>query len=351
MQNLVRLLALIVCLGSASLAAPQASAAAGKTIEVGNWSISAYTDDQTKRLDHCAANLNNGGSVTLIYSVNTRLAWGLGFSSPAWNFTKGDTFDIFLTIGDQDYPRLRAAATSSQIVEVQPNDQIALFEALRRRVQLQAHAGGLSFKFDLDGNGEVLSALLQCAAPQKMPAHNVKLISPLQAACTSRQCSPANEAAKRAEATEIAMNYFADSGIRGPQILAPNESPDLHGDLVWKAGPVTGAISVLTPDTFSRIDDIPSRIVASDAQACRGDFFAGTAIELAGQSRLDRVLTSCQSMPNSTSIFYFAIPRRQGGFYLFATLSSGIERFDSPPQAAQAVDASIRAVVSKSLPK
>src|SRR5712672_2883349 len=69
---MLRTIALVGCL-SGSLWAP-ASAAVTKTIQIGNWSIAAHADDQTRHLDHCSAKLTNAGGVTLTYSMSAQLS-------------------------------------------------------------------------------------------------------------------------------------------------------------------------------------------------------------------------------------------------------------------------------------
>jgi len=273
-------------------------------------------------------------------------AWGLGFSNPSWSFTRGDTFNLTLKFAAQEAVRQRATAVDGQVMELLPDDRVALFEKIRRRSQLLVTAGGLSFAFELSGNSEALAALLQCVAPPKPPARNVKLVNPLVVQCALPQCTAAADSERRGEAAQFAADLTGRIGIYGVQVVGGNESPQLRADALWKAGPLTGAVSIVG----GKMDEVAGKVLASDAQACRDDFFAGTAAEAIEGVRAMRILTSCAAA-QVTSIYYLVIPRPQGGLYLLATMSSSVERFNSPPPPAQEVDGAIRATVVKVLSK
>jgi hypothetical protein len=58
-----------------------------------------------------------------------------------------------------------------------------------------------------------------------------------------------------------------------------------------------------------------------------------------------RVFTSCKTGDRTLTIYYLALNRKQGGYYLFSTASSGSE------EPAKEADASIRQAVLNAIPK
>ncbi len=173
---------------------------------------------------------------------------------------------------------------------------------------------------------------------------------------TSQPPVPVNAAAHQAEATALAANILGQAGVAGFQILAPNNLPQgLHADAVWKAGPVIGTVSVVEADGKTKINDIPGILIGGDAQSCRGKFFSGSLPDETDQSPIARVFTSCQAPKATTSMYYIAVPRDQGGgFYLLAMMTNKAEQSKTEPPAeerAKEMENSIRQAVFKVLSK
>ena len=165
-----------------------------------------------------------------------------------------------------------------------------------------------------------------------------------------------NAAANRAEATALAANILGQAGVIGFQILAPNDLPQgFHADAVWKAGSVIGTVSILEPDGQTKIDDVPGILIGGDAQSCRGKFFSGSLPDATDQSPIARVFTSCQTPKGTTSVYYIAVPRDQGGgFYLLAMMTANAEQSKAEPpteEQAKEMENSIRKAVFKVLSK
>ena len=86
------------------------------TIHVGNWNGGAYTDDNNGAFTHCAAGSGYASGISLIVSYNVNNQWNLGFGSPSFHLTKGETFPIDITLDGQPQIRLFGTAVTDQLV-------------------------------------------------------------------------------------------------------------------------------------------------------------------------------------------------------------------------------------------
>ena len=115
------------------------------------------------------------------------------------------------------------------------------------------------------------------------------------------------------------------------------------GDTFWKVGSALFSLSILSQGDIPEMTDIPGVVIGAAAQKCRGDFFSGALLDVLDTSRVARAFTNCQSLQSTTSIYYFAIPRKQGGLYLIETITTGIDITPTSEQTARELDSKIRA--------
>src|SRR4249920_1985955 len=81
-------------------------------IHVGNWTGGAFTDDKTGAFTHCGATTGYGNGVILVVGQNAGNSWLLGFASPSFRLTKGNTVPVDVTFDGQSQARLFATANS-----------------------------------------------------------------------------------------------------------------------------------------------------------------------------------------------------------------------------------------------
>ena len=145
----------------------------------------------------------------------------------------------------------------------------------------------------------------------------------------------------------------AEGEIAKAAALKPDEIPDgVSGDTVWKIADNLLTISVLPKDAVpAEIGDLNDLIVGGDAQKCRGDFFAGTMLDVVETATIARAYTTCQTQQATTSTYYFAMPRKQGGLYLTKTIATGVEVPPTIERAIKELDAKVRNVITAALAK
>src|ERR1700753_2514543 len=79
-------------------------------IHVGIWRGGAFTDDNTGAFSHCSAATAYASGITLVVGQNASNGWLLGFASPAFHLTKGNTVPLDVTFDGQAEARLFATA-------------------------------------------------------------------------------------------------------------------------------------------------------------------------------------------------------------------------------------------------
>src|ERR1700753_3274262 len=79
-------------------------------IHVGQWKGGAFTDDNTGAFSHCSASTAYASGITLVVGQNASNGWLLGFASPAFHLTKGNTVPLDVTFDGQAEARLFATA-------------------------------------------------------------------------------------------------------------------------------------------------------------------------------------------------------------------------------------------------
>jgi hypothetical protein len=86
------------------------------TIHVGGWSGGAYTNDADGAFSHCAAGTSYASGISVIVTYNVQNNWLIGFASPNFRLTKGESFPIDVTFDGQSQVRLFGMAITDQLV-------------------------------------------------------------------------------------------------------------------------------------------------------------------------------------------------------------------------------------------
>lgn len=134
-------------------------------IHVGQWSGGAYTDEKTGTFSHCAAGTTYASGINLVVGQNANSSWLIGFASPSFHLTPGETFPIDLTFDGQAQARIFGTAASTQLVSgiMPPN----VARDFRKSSLMVAVAKGGTFQFNLTTTGPLLPVLANCVAMVK----------------------------------------------------------------------------------------------------------------------------------------------------------------------------------------
>ena len=327
-----------------------------RLFKVANWNAGAYANDTTLAFSHCAASARYKSGVTVYFSINNKYNWSIGFSHPGWRLNRGEVYDIAFKIDRAQPIGSKAIAVSTSLVRVPLRDSRALFRQFETGERLYVATAGQKFTFKLTDSSKVLAALLSCVrgyvnAPVTAdnsnpfaPGPKIANTNPFAGGGPSNPAPPISVAATRLEATTIAANLMAITNIKGFRLLSPEQASAIRVDAAWRAAGTVGTIRIISEERVSSLKNISVRLIGNNAKNCKGTFASG-AIPEPGDDSVIRVFTACKVGDQATTIYYLALKRKQGGYYLFSTAAKGSD------QLAKEADASIRQAVLNAIPK
>ena len=318
-----------------------------RLFKIYNWKAGAYASNTTNQFSHCAASAKYKSGITVLFSINRKYEWSMAFSKPDWGLNRGEVYDIAFRIDQLTPYRAKARAISQTLVQVPLRDSSTLFRQFRDGQRLRVATANQVFGFKLTDTSEILPTLLKCVRNYVNNPIAADNANPFKKQASSNPFSaPSNNtgAASRLEATTIAANLMGASGIKGFQLLPPDAAARIKVDAAWKAGNTIGTIRIVTSANIKSLKDISGRLIGGNATNCKGTFASG-AVPEPGNDSVVRLFTACKVGDQATTIYYLAMNRRQGGYYLFSTASKDSQG------AAKETDAMIRQAVERAIPK
>jgi S1-C subfamily serine protease len=130
-------------------------------IHVGNWKGGAFTDDNTGAFSHCGATSIYDNGVILVVGLNASKSWLLGFASPGFHLTKGNTVPIDVTFDGQSQARLFATANSDiMATAVLPPNVAHTFQ--KSSLMVVTTGGSSALQFSLTSTAPLLAVLANC---------------------------------------------------------------------------------------------------------------------------------------------------------------------------------------------
>lgn len=192
-----RVVAGFVALIGLTFCEPSFAAGPFGTIHVRNWHGGAYTNDNDGSFSHCAALTSYASGISVVVSLNVRNEWLIGFASPAFHLTKGETFPIDVTFDGKSQVRLFGVAISDQLVSA-----VMVPDALRdfkKATLMVAVAKGGTFQFSLNSTGSLLPVLSNCVTKVKTAglsnAGDFSIISPPKPSVVAKPVATNTQAA------------------------------------------------------------------------------------------------------------------------------------------------------------
>ena len=343
---LILVLALVSC-GALVALTSRLATAAPNTIKAANWSGGAVFRGPGKQFDRCSAASANANGMAITYAMDRQLRWSLAISNAEWSFTNDFSLSINLDLDGRPF-RGRALVRENSSLQIEMEDQIALFATLRMAAKMRATAGGLTIELDLANSSEALSAVAQCALKQiGLGARGGN--PPVKGKSAGIESSRDAEAQKEAGGFATAIKERA--GIGGFRVLAARDGlPGSIAAVGWKAELAGGGVTILPASAVARVIDVRNQIIEFEQRRCRGEYFFVTAVETIEQVEVVRVYVACK-MPESTAIAYYtAVPRSKGGAYV-ATSASGQGFALILQREAETADAKLRGAVVEALRK
>lgn len=329
----------------------------------GGWSLSSFREASSGQFSHCAASASYQSGVTLLYSVNNRFEWNMGFASDKWNLQPNTRIPIAFAIDGLPARNVVGTALNNRHVVVPLPDDTQLFQQMRLGNRMVVSGGGETVSFQLTGTSAVLATLLRCvndsgrtisvAAPQAAPRPNMAgTPAPMQPGPAPAPQSAAVTADMRLEATQFVANLLSQANMRGFRILTRSELQSTttsdfvrRSDVAWRGDAAFGTLHIIPNQDPRSLDRLAAEIIASDARACPGEFVTGrTADE--EMTNVRRLHTFCAySDGNIGTLTYLLVPMPGQLVYQLSTATS-LSRSEAAEEDRRLRDA-VHAVVSR----
>ena len=269
----------------------EAHSAAPAGIRIGAWSGGPVYVGTTKQFEYCTASTTNAQGIVISYSIDRQYRWRLAFANPTWSFSQGYALNMLLRLGEKNFLRARATVNANRMLDVQTDDDLALFPALWSASMLQVTAGGLRFEFELAGSNGVFAALVDCIRQRSVraTAKNVPTFVTV-------------DAAAREEARSLAAEILSFARIRDAQIL-----PQVAGS--WRAGLVTSTLDLVRVKGAEKMRDFVAHLIRDELGKCREGVFLVWALEEVDRTELGRMFVICPRSEGTTFSYLMAATR------------------------------------------
>lgn len=311
-----------------------ASAAESESFHIGGWSGGAYTSDRTGEFTHCAISAAYRSGISVVFVIDPKLQWSMGFVNKRWALGKGSTYDVSYQIDRGPIVNAKALAIGTDMVRIRLLDSSKLFEDFQKGYELAVMTQGQTFRFSLTDSSAALSRALSCAI-RNAPGASASTTNPFAGrnanndpfgrSATQTLSDPVT-APFHADAVAFAANLLSVAGVPGYRILSRDElSEGLQPyDAVWVAGDVAGTVKVVAAKDASTADEIATIVVALGSSRCKGKF-ASARLPSADGSGSVRIKSACQTAESTTQDENIIVARRGGGHYNLGIFSIGQE--------------------------
>jgi hypothetical protein len=303
------------------------------SVNVGNWSGGAFSNDQTGAFTGCIASANYKSGITVFVMVSNNTTWNLGFTHNNWSLKPGSAFPIVLTFDGRSPVNVNGRVVSAQTVSVEMPDTSDLIK------QLSAFAEGNLFQFNLDKTGVLLPALVNCVVtvnrdgiaaakdfvlPQRAPAAAARAAPSPATGSSLKPASGPSTPELQLEAMEFASNFILKAALNNARVLSRAETPPtlVSNGAAWKSDDAIGFVRIVPAQGGVKGLDIASAIVANDAKDCKGKFASARNSELIDSDVVFRGMSSCEDSERASISQYFILPRKKGGFVLFSVIAN-----------------------------
>ncbi|MDH2404102.1 serine protease [Bradyrhizobium sp. SSUT18] len=214
------------------------------SVNVGNWTGGAFSNDETGAFSHCAATAPYANGVILVVGQNAAGSWILSFASPSYRFKQGENAAIDVIFDGQEQARLFATANQpNMLTSVMPANVVRTFQKASLMV---ATSGRTVLNFDLTSAGPVIAALANCVSKVKADGLSkagdfTKVAAKPQAAADKQSSPPASKPARAKSGTGFVVS--ASGHIITNNHVIDGCVGDIKGNLTGEAAMVLRVVS------------------------------------------------------------------------------------------------------------
>jgi S1-C subfamily serine protease len=236
------------CVLQAAIISSALAAGPYGSIKIGGWIGGAFTNDKTGEFSHCAATTSYASGIILVIGQNTANSWLLGFASPSFSFTTGQSIPIDVIFDGQSAARIFANANSKIMMTAILPPNVA--RTLQRSSLMAATTGGNTYQFNLTSTGPLLPVLANCVA--KIKAQGINSAGDFSVAKPVAAKSEAPSADKNAKPTRSSGGGKTGTGF----VVSPNGHIVTNNHVISGCGEIRGNLTGEAPATL--------RVVSAD---------------------------------------------------------------------------------------
>lgn len=325
----------LMCIGAA------AQARKLEKEEVGVWLVEAYTNRDGTDFDHCTMSAIYDDTA-LIFYIDRDFYWAIGLANDKWKLTKGDEYNVDIHVDKGKVARRVARVRDTDWVDIDMGNSDDLFEDLRRGETLHIDTPGRGFSFNLVGTFQGLSALYDCVDRHTREAYQANPFAGPPSADAAQSAPPSSDAIDqstsgnnvgeaagrdyRIEAERMLEALLQTARVSDYTLVKSTDSAEGYDRFaaVWRGSTkLFGVLYVVPNEEEGLAERTLTAIANSQRETCAGKFVAKTDMLVRMQGiYMPRAYGGCSDGGNSTMLYASAFQRRQGGFYVFLTVSS-----------------------------
>jgi len=271
-------------------------------INVAGWKGGSYNSKSTGRFSHCVVSAKYKRGDRLLLSINNKYIFSLGIADNRWKLRKGSTYPITLRVDKRQRFKRRAVAVSSKQLVIRINDRATFFRMIKTGRTLWVNANGLDRSYSLRGTRKALDATLRCVKSklrtasnegydQPRPVDEPRESNPFATGETTtrpqkfaglppkqkpRQKRRAPNGVSDQKALIFTINLLSEAGISGYKLLENNPFKGAGYQVAWRYSEGRrGALATFGKRKADFVDTQTSKLLGSDAKACKGKFASG----------------------------------------------------------------------------
>jgi S1-C subfamily serine protease len=214
-------------------------------IHIGQWKGGAFTDDNTGTFSHCSPSSIYGNGVILLVGLNSQNSWLLGFASPSFHLTKGNTVPVDVTFDGQSQARLFATANSDiMATAILPPNVARTFQ--KSSLMVVTTGGSSALQFNLTSTAPLLAMIANCVSTVRAGGINSAGEFAAPKAVAAKSDAPNNAKSGKTEGhTGTGFVISANGHIITNHHVIDGCTGDIKGNLTGEA---TAALRVVNSD-------------------------------------------------------------------------------------------------------
>ena len=327
------------CLVFAAFTAPS-FAGSVESFKVGAWNGEAFVSDQDGSFLSCIATANYRNGISLSIQIDETYGWVLGFGSPHWNLTPGNSFTMQYRIDRSAWFSATATTATPKLVTMPMPYDPSMITRFRRGNKMQVYDGSYTYDFRLTGTSRVIARLSKCvdyhvARSNASKGFGANTAQNQPSVSQPTPSAPSTAAPNLAETTitndnnqahqlEATQKMFALIGYAGLSDIKLIPSDQLEEELTGYHAVAEGNARLLVTHivpagaAMSESQLIDASIEAEEKK-CQGDFESSSGRKTSNGTKIHIGEIRCTEGDFELHERYVIAPRGKGGYYFIGT--------------------------------